>query len=158
MSTSVKTKKSRPATSRTRVRALVPGRGTPAPSRRSVPTRSHGLVGRVQTILPTAKRNTKTSAAQKAAGALRRATGGATARAPATKGMLGVLAGGVGAVALAKRRRNADQNRLPETASEHTVQAGSGDSPQNIETVADPSATTGGDHGDPQGQDPATTV
>jgi hypothetical protein len=113
MSTSANTKKSRPGTSRKGVRALVPGRRTSAPGRRSAPARSHGLVGRVQTILPRTGRDTKTSPVQRVAGALAGATGGTTARAPVTKGMLGVVAGGVGAVALAKRRHSTHANRLP---------------------------------------------
>lgn len=160
MSTSANTKKSRPGASRKRVRALVPGRRAPAPGRRSAPARSHGLVGRVQTILPRAGRDTKTSPVHRVAGALAKATGGTTARAPITKGMLGVLAGGVsvGAVAVAKRRHSTDTNPLPETASVPAVQAGSEDKAQTIETVTDPSATTGGDREDPQGRDPATAA
>ena len=142
-------KKSGPGTSRKGLRALVPGRDTPEPGRRSATTSSHGLVGRVQTVLPGARRNTKTSTAQRVAAALGKATGGTTARTPATKGMLGIVAGGVGAVAVAKRRRSTHPNRLPKTASEQAVQTGSGDKPQTIETVADPSANTGGDHGGP---------
>jgi hypothetical protein len=160
MPTSAKTKKSRPGTNRKGVRALMPGRRPSAPGRHSAPPRSHGLVGRVQTILPRAGRDTKTSPVQRVAGALARTTGGTTARTPVTKSMLGVVAGGVGvgAVAVAKRRHSTHANPLSQTASVPAVQAGSEDEAQTIETVTDPSATTGGDHGDPQGRDPATAA
>jgi hypothetical protein len=158
MPTSANTKKSRPGASRKGVRALVPGRRAPAPARRSAPARSHGLVGRVQTILPRAGRDTKRSPVQRVAGALAKATGGTTARAPVARGMLGALAGSVGAVAVAKRRHSTHANPLPETASVPAVQAGSEDKAETTETVTDPSATTGGDHGDPQGRDPATAA
>jgi hypothetical protein len=149
MATNAKSKKSKPATRSSGARALVPGRGVPQPGRRSASSRSHGLVGRVQTILPGARRKTKTSPAQRAAGVLGKAAGGTTARGPVTKSVLGIVAGGVGVAAVAKRRQSTHPNRLPDTPSEQALQASSGDTPQTIETVADPSATTGGDHGDP---------
>lgn len=157
MATNVKTKKSRAATSRKTVRPLARGRGTSKPGRGSAITRSHGLVARVQTILPSAGRAPRKSSARRVAGALGKATGGTTARAPVTKRIVGVVASGVGAAAVARRRRT-HPKRLPETTSAPAVKADSKHRPQRIETTADPSATTGGDHGDPQQPGPATAA
>jgi hypothetical protein len=158
MATNAKSKKSKPATRSSGARALVPGRGVPQPGRRSASSRSHGLVGRVQTILPGTRRTTNPSPARRVAGALGKAAGGTTARGPVTKSMLGIVAGGVGVAAVAKRRQRTHPDRLPDTPSEQAVQTGSPDTPQTIKTVADPPVTTGGDHGDPQERDPATAA
>jgi hypothetical protein len=157
MATSAKTGKRKPATSSYSVRRLAPRRATTTPSRRSAPSDSQNLVRRVQTILPGAKRRAESNPAKVISAALERATGGAT-RAPLTNGTLGILAGGIGAVAVAKRRHNHDPNELPGTSSTQTTNASAESTRQRLEIIADPSATTGGDHGDSQGPDSATAA
>jgi hypothetical protein len=158
MATSAKTRKSKPPTSSYSVRRFAPRRDTTTQSRRPAPSDSQNLVMRVQTILPGAKRSRKSDPAKAVSAALERATGGATARAPLTTGRLGILAGGVGAVAVANRRHNDGPNELPATSSKQTTNTGAGDTRQRLEIIADASATTGGDHGDTQGPDPATAA
>jgi hypothetical protein len=114
--TTTKTKNSQPPTTRKSRRGLVPGRrSTPSPSRRPTLPSANGLVGRVQATLPGAKRNTKQTRAQQAVAALGKATSSAAARKPSTKSMLGILAGGVGAAAISRRRHHTDQEDLPAT-------------------------------------------
>jgi hypothetical protein len=157
MATSAKTTKSKPPTSSNSVRRLAPWRGTTAPSPRSEPSGSQGLVRRVQAILAGVKRNAQPSPAESPAAALERAVGGATARVPRTKGRLGIVRGG-GAITGAKHRRNLGPNELSAPSSARATNPGAGDPDQSRETIADPSATTGGDHGDSQGPDPATAA
>jgi hypothetical protein len=157
--TTAKTKNSKPATTRRSMRGLIPGRGsTPASSRRPTASGSNRLLGRVQATLPGTQRNAKKNAAQKIAAALGKATSSTTAHKPSTKSMLGILAGGVGAAAVAKRRHNPDPEELPETSSGQTDQASNAESPEIIATVADPITDTGAHHGDPQGPDPAAAA
>jgi hypothetical protein len=158
MATSAKTTKSKPPTSGNSMRRLAPRRGTTTPSRRSEPSGSQRLVRRVQAILPGAKRNAKPSPAQSLAAALERATGGATARVPLAKSRLGTLVGGAGAVTAAKHRHNIGLRELPAGSSAQATNPGAEDTRQSPETIADASATTGGDHGDSQGPDPATAA
>ena len=158
MATSAKTTKSKPPTSSNSVRRLAPRRGTTTPSRRSEPSGSQMLVRRVQAILPGAKRNAKPSPAESLAAALERPAGGGPARAPLTKGRLGIVGAGAGAVTAAKRRYNHGPNELSATSSAQATKPGAGDTRQSLETIADPSATTGGNHGDSQGPDPATAA
>jgi hypothetical protein len=156
--TTTKTKNTKPATARKSMRGLIPRRGsTPASSRRPTASGSNGLLGRVQATLPGTQRNAKKSAAQKFVAALGKATS-TTAHKPSTKSMLGILAGGVGAAAVAKRRHNPDPQELPETSSGQTDQASNAESPGIIATVADPITDTGAHHGDPQGPDPAAAA
>jgi hypothetical protein len=112
----------------------------------------------VQAILPGAKRTPKPSPAESLAAALERATGEATACAPLTKGRLGTPVGGDGAVTAAKRRHTIALHKLPSTSSSQATNPSAGDTRHNLETIADPSATTGGDHGYSQGPDPATAT
>lgn len=153
-----KTRKSKPPNSSYGVRRLAPRRDTTTPSRRSAPSGSQRLVRRVQTILPGAKRSAKSSPATSVSAVLEMATGAASARAPLTKGTFGILVGGVGAVAVAKRRHNLGPHQVSATSSEQATNVRAGDTSQRIQNIADPSATTGGDHGDSQGPDPATAA
>ena len=102
---------------------------------------------------PRAKRNAKPSPAESLAAALERAAGGATARAPLSKGRLGIVGGETGDVTVAKRRRNLGPNEPPATSPTQATNPGAGDTHQTLETIANPTATTGGDRGDPQGPD-----
>jgi hypothetical protein len=120
--------------------------------------RPNGLVGRVQANLPRAKRNVKRSGAQKIVGALGKATRSTTAHKPSTRSMLGILAGGVGAAAVATRRLNTQPDEMRETSAVSPEQASDADSPRIIETVTEPPAITGGDHGDPPGPDPSSAL
>jgi hypothetical protein len=158
MATSAKTTKSKLPTSSNSGRRPAPRRGTTTPSRRSEPSSPRRLVRRVQAILSGAKRNAKPNPAESLAAGLERAAGGATAVAPLTKGKLGIVGGGAGAVTGAKRRCNLGPNELPATSSAQATNPGAGDTRQSPDTIADPSATTGGNHGDSQGPDPATAA
>jgi hypothetical protein len=158
MATSPKTRTSKPATSSNSVLPLAVRRGTTTPSRRPAPSDSRRLVARVQAILPGAKRTAKPSPAESLAAALERATGEATACAPLTKGRLGTPVGGDGAVTAAKRRHTIALHKLPSTSSSQATNPSAGDNRHNLETIADPSATTGGNHGYSQGPDPATAT
>lgn len=158
MATSAKTTKSKPPISSNSERRLAGRRGTTTPSRGSEPSGSQRLVRRVQAILPGAKRNAKPSPAEPLDAAFERAAGGATAGAPLTEGRLGIVLGGAGAVISAKRRYNLGPNELPVTSLAQATNLGAGDTRHSLETIADPSATTGGNHGDSQGPDPATAA
>jgi hypothetical protein len=154
MATSAKTTKSKPSASSNRVRRLAARRGTPS---RSAPSGSQSLVRRVQTILRGAKRNAKPNPAKTDSAALISPTGGATAPAPLTEGQFGIRVGRAGAVAADKQRHDIGPNELPATSSEQT-NPGAGDTRQTPETIAERSATTGEDHGNSQGPDPATAA
>lgn len=158
MATTAKSTKSKPPTSSNSVRRLAPRRGTTSPSRRSEPSASQRLVRRVQAILPGTKRNAKPSPAESLAAALERAAGGATARAPLAEGRLGSVGGGADAVTAAERRYSIGPNELPPSSSAHATSPGAGDTRQSLETISDPSATTGENHGDSQGPDHATAA
>jgi hypothetical protein len=149
MATSGKTTNSKP-TSSSSDRRLAPRRGTTTPSRRSEASGSQRLVKRVQAILPRAKRNAKPSPAESLAAALERAAGAATARAPLSKGRLGIVGGETGDVS-----GQTSTQPWPERAARYLSNAGdepgAGDTHQTLESIANPSATTGGDRGDPQG-------
>jgi hypothetical protein len=154
MATTTKTKNSR-ASSRKSMRGRGRGGAGASPSRGPSLSRSSsssGLLGRVHTTLPSRRRNAKKTGVQRAVAALGSAKSSTAARKPSTKSMLGIIAGGVGAAAMAKRRRNLRLDD-PSEAPQQPIHAGDEDSPRVIETVADPTATTGGDRGDPQGSD-----
>lgn len=155
---SAKNTKRTPSTTSNRVRRLVPGRGATPPSRRSDSPVSQALVRRVQAILPGAKPTASPSPAESLAAALERASGAATKRGPLTKGGLVILVGGAGAVTATKRRRTIAPDELPAASSEQATNRGAGETLQSHDTLADPSARTGGDHGDSQGPDPATAA
>jgi hypothetical protein len=160
--TTTKTKNSKPATGKKSRHGLVPGRSnTLAPRRRPAPpgsNRPDGLIGRVQAVLPGAKRNIKQTGAQKAVAALGTATSKAAAHKPSTKSMLGILAGGVGAAAMAGRRHNTKREELREDQPVRPALASDASTPGISESNADATATIGGDHGDPQGPDPAAAA
>jgi hypothetical protein len=158
MATSAQSTKSKPPSSGNSVHWFAPRRGTTTPNRRSAPSGSQSLVRRVQAILPGAKRAAKPNPAESLAAALERATSGATVRMPLSKGTLGILVGRAGAVTAAKPRHKIGSNELPATSSAHATNTGARDIPQRLETIDDRSATKGGDHGDPQGPDPATAA
>ena len=147
MATSAQSRNSKPPTSSNSVHRLARRRGTTTPNRRSAPWGSQSLVRRVQAILPGAKRNAKPTPAESLAAALERATGGATARGPLSKGTLGILVGGAGGVTAAKPRHKIGSNELAAASSAQTTTPGAGDTPQRLETIADPSATKGGAFG-----------
>jgi hypothetical protein len=157
MATSPKTRTSKPPTSSNSVLPLALRRGTTTANRRSAPSGSRRLVARVQAILPGAKRPAKPSPAESLAAALERATGDATARASLTKGRLGTLVRGDGVVTAANRH-TVVPDELPATSSLRATNHSAGDTRHSLETIADPSATTGGDHGDSQGPDPAAAT
>jgi hypothetical protein len=154
-----KTKNSKPSTTRKSRPGLVPGRRTTrSPNRRHTLPSVSGLVGRVQATLPGAKRNTKQTGVKKAVAALGTATSKATAHKPSTKSMLGILAGGVGAAAIAGRRHNTEHEELREDQPVQTALASDASTPRISESTADATATTGEDHGDPQGPDTAAAA
>jgi hypothetical protein len=154
--TTTKTKNSKPATGKKSMRGLLTRRrGTPSPRRRSAPpgsNRPNGLIGRVQATLPGTERNTQKTRVQKSVAALGTATTKAAAHKPSARRMLAILAGGVGAATIAGRRHNTEQEELLETGQ--PAQASDANNPRTSETTADPTATPGGEHGDPQGPDP----
>jgi hypothetical protein len=153
------TNNGKPSKGKRSVRELLPGRGNPPASGRRPPGDGfRGLLGRVQATLPGAKRNAEKSGSQKVVAALGKATSNTAAHKPSTRSMLGILAGGVGAAAVAKRRHNPEPEQLPETSPAQPDQTSDRDSPQLITTVTDSSTDTGGDHGDPQGPDPAAAA
>jgi hypothetical protein len=157
--TTTKTKSSKPPTTRKSRRGLVPGRRTTqSPNRRPTLPSAGGLVGRVQATLPGANRNTKQTGVKKAVAALGTATSKAAAHKPSTKSMLGVLAGGVGAAAIAGRRHSTEQEELREDRPAPPALASDASTTGISESTADTTATTGGDHGDPQGPDTAAAA
>jgi hypothetical protein len=160
--TTPKTKNSKPATGKKSTRGLLSRRGsTPSPRRRpALPgsNRPDGLVGRVQAALPGANRNTKQTGVQKAVAALGTATSNAASHKPSTKSMLGILAGGVGAAAIAGRRHNTEHEELREDRPAQPALASDASAPRISNSTADTTATTGGDHGDPQGPDTAAAA
>jgi len=159
MATSAKTRNNKPSTSSNRVRRLAARLRTPTPSRRSAPSGSQSLVRRVQTILRSGTRNAKPNPTKTVSAALPSPTGEANTRARLTKGESGIRARGTGAVAADKHRHNRGPNELPATSSAQATNPSAGDTRRrSLETIADPSATTGENHGDSQGPDPATAA
>jgi hypothetical protein len=157
--TTTKTKNSKPLTRRKSRPGLVPGRRTTqSPNRRPMLPSAGGLVRRVQATLPGANRNTKETGVKKAVAALGTATSKAAAHKPSTKSMLGILAGGVGAAAIAGRRHNTEHEELREDRPAQPALASDASAPRISNSTADTTATTGGDHGDPQGPDTAAAA
>jgi hypothetical protein len=157
--TTTKTKNIKPPTTRKSRRGLVPGRHTTSsPNRRPTLPSAGGLVGRVQATLPGANRSTKQTGMKKAVAALGTAKSKAAAHKPSTKSMLGILAGGVGAAAIAARRHNTEQEELREDRPAQPALASDANTPGISNSTADTTATTGGDHGDPQGPDTAAAA
>jgi hypothetical protein len=158
MATSAQSRKSKPTTGSHGMHRLAPRRATTAPNRGSATSGSESLVRRVQAILLGAKRSRRPNPTESLAAALERATSGATTRMPLSKGTLGILVGGAGAATAAKPRHNIRSSELAATSTAHATNPGAGGTPRRLETLADSSASKGGDHGDPQGPDPATAA
>jgi len=84
----------------------------------------------VQSAIPTRGRHdTKQTGLQKAVAALGNTTGSEGAHTPSTKGMLGILAGGVGAAAVATRRYAAGRRERSEKATAPPVHTNDSTSP-----------------------------
>lgn len=83
-----------------------PGR---SPRRGSSSSSSTGLVSRVQSGLPSRKRNTKRSGVQRVTAAIGAAASKSGSKAAPMVGMAGILAGGVGVAAAVARRRTAEE-------------------------------------------------
>jgi hypothetical protein len=157
--TTTKIKNSKRPTIRKSKRGLVPGRRTtPSPNHRPTRPSARGLVERVQATLPGANHHTEQTGVKKAVAALGAATSKATAHKPSSKTMLGILAGGIGAAAMAGRRQTTKQEELREDRPAQPALASDATTPGSANSTADPTATTGGDHGDPQGPDTAAAA
>ncbi len=91
-----------------------------------------GLIGRARTSLPGRKPPSKKSPLKVVLSSLDAAKNNAVARKPSTKGVVGIVAGGVGVAALAKRR-GAVQDETPATSS--VKMPGAGDAEEGSLTV-----------------------
>jgi hypothetical protein len=89
-----------------------------------------GFIGRAQATLPGRKPPAKKSAVEGVLSALGSAKSTAAARKPSKKGIVGILAGGLGLAAVAKRRRGEKPDEMPMT--------------QPVSPVADPDAPAAG--------------
>ncbi len=91
------------------------------------------MIGRARTSLPGRKPPSKKSPLKVVLSSLDAAKNNAVARKPSTKGVVGIVAGGVGVAALAKRRRGAVQDETPATSS--VKMPGAGDAEEGSLTV-----------------------
>lgn len=133
MSTTNKTKKSKPPTRGQTSYGIPRPRGSAQSTRprsrfpRTSPTPAakgpSGLIGRVQANLPGRKPPAKKSAVAGALSALGSAKSSAAAHKPSKKGIVGIVAGGVGVAAMAKRRRDDKQDEVPMTQAVSPVEA-----------------------------------
>jgi hypothetical protein len=82
-----------------------------------------GLIGRAQATLRGRKPPAKNTAVSGVVSSLGSAKSSALARKPSKKSIVGILAGGVGVAAMAKRRRNGNQSDMPTTPPLQPVQA-----------------------------------
>jgi hypothetical protein len=157
--TTTKTKNRKPPITRESRRGLVPGRrAMSSPERRRTLPSVGGLLGRVQATLPGVTPNTKQTGVKKAVAGLGTATSKPAAHKPSTKSLLGILAGGIGAAAIAARRQNTEQEELREDRPAPPALASDASTPEISNSTAETTATTGGDHGDPQGPDTAAAA
>lgn len=92
-----------------------------------------GLIGRARTSLPGRKPPSKKSPLKVVLSSLDSAKSNAAARKPSTKGVVGIVAGGVGVAALAKCRRGAVPDETPATSS--VKMPGAGDAEEGSLTV-----------------------
>jgi hypothetical protein len=81
------------------------------------------LIGRAQATLPGRKPPAKKSAVKGVVSSLGSAKSSALARKPSKKGIVGILAGGVGVAAMAKRRRGGKPGEVPTTPPLQPVEA-----------------------------------
>jgi hypothetical protein len=130
----------------------------PKRRKRKPATSSKSVLGRVQATLPGARRNAEKSGARKGVAAFGRATSSPTDHKPSTKSLLGILAGGLGAAAVVKRRHGHGQDQAPVTHPRQPTQTLDTTTPRIVETRIEPTAVTGGGHGDLQGPDPAVAA
>jgi len=105
-----------------------------------------GLIGRARTSLPGRKPPSKKSPLNVVLSSIDSAKNNAVARKPSKKGVVGIVAGGVGVAALAKRRRGAVQDETPATSP--VKMPGAGDAEEGSLTVLpgrpdEPSAVSG---------------
>jgi hypothetical protein len=89
------------------------------------------LIGRAQAALPGRKPPAKNSAVKGVVSSLGSAKSSALARKPSKKGIVGMLAGGLGVAAMTKRRRGANQDDMPTTPPLQPVKA-SGEEPNSM--------------------------
>jgi hypothetical protein len=139
MPTTTKTRRSKPTTKGQpsrgfprRRRTSQPPRGRPQfPKTRAKPAAKapSGLIARAQATLPGRKPQAKKSTLKSLLSSLGSARSSAVARKPPKKGIIGIIAGGLGVAAIAKRRRGEKQYETPLT--------------QPVESVEDPNSQVG---------------
>ncbi len=125
MRPTIKTKKSKPPSKGQTPRGFPrSGGSSPTPGRRPQFSRTStkpaakgpaGLIGRAQASLPGRKPASNKSAVKGALSSLGSAKSSAVARKPSKKGLVGIVAGGLGVAIVAKRRRGAVQDETPAT-------------------------------------------
>jgi len=119
MPTNTKAQKSKGQTPRgfpgSRGSAQASPRRTPFPGRSPKPVAKgpSGLVGRAQASLPGRKPAGKTNAVTRVLAGLSSAKNSAVSRKPSKKGIVGIVVGGLGVAAVAKRRRGGVQDETP---------------------------------------------
>ncbi len=127
MRTTINTRSNLPPNRRQSPRELLSSRAAgPPPGRRprfsgpsTTPAVSgpSGLVGRARTSLPGRKPPSKKSPLEGVLSSLASAKSNAAARKPPTKGVVGIVAGGLGVAVLARRRRAAGQDEMLATSA-----------------------------------------
>jgi hypothetical protein len=90
-----------------------------------------GLIGRAHATLPGRKPRAKKSVVKGMVSSLASAKSSAVARTPSKKGIVGILAGGLGVAAMVKRRRGANHDDMPTTPPLQPVEA-SGERPDSM--------------------------
>ncbi len=125
MRTTIKTKKSKPPSKGQTPRGFSrSGGSSPTPGRRPPFSRTStkpaakgpsGLIGRARARVPGRKPTSKKSGVKGVLSSLGSAKNSAVARKPSKKGIVGIVAGGLGVAAVAKRRRGAVQDETPAT-------------------------------------------
>ncbi len=88
------------------------------------------MIGRARATLPGRKPPAKKSAIKGVVSSLGSAKDSALARKPSKKGIVGIVAGGLGVAAMAKRRRGGNQDDMPTTPPLQPVEA-SGEDPNS---------------------------
>jgi hypothetical protein len=102
----------------------------PRTSSKAAAKGTSGLIGRARATVPGRKPPAKKSAVKGVLSSLGSAKNSALARKPSKKGIVGVLAGGLGVAAMAKRRRGGNQDDMPATPPLQPVEA-SGEDPNS---------------------------
>jgi hypothetical protein len=139
MPTTSKTRKSKPPTKGQPSRGFPPPRGTtqtarprtrfPRTGAKPAAKGPSGLIGRAQATVPGRKPPAKKSAVKGVVSSLGSAKNSALARKPSKKGIVGIVAGGLGVAAMAKRRRGGNEDEVPTTPPLQPVDASGEDSP-----------------------------